>query len=202
MLFIGYIMTENDVKKWIQTRKAELKLLSLEFESMNFHRLELLANRILNAHSSGNRIAFVGNGGSASEASHITAEFVSKCRKSHSPLNVISLNESTSVITAIGNDFGFEEVFSRQVEGLLGRGDLLICLSTSGKSKNIIRAIYKALELEVDVILWTGMFSPEIRNIQIWNVESNVTPRIQEVHLVWGHLLSELVESKLTSNYD
>jgi D-sedoheptulose 7-phosphate isomerase len=109
-------------------------------------------------------------------------------------LHAISLNESQSAITAIANDYGFDFVFERLVEAELRKGDLLIALSTSGKSANVLRAINKALAIGVDVHLWTGSSNPDLRGVDIWNCALDSTPRIQELHLIWGHLLAEYVE--------
>ena len=146
----------------------------------------------------GNRVAFVGNGGSAAEAMHIAAEFTGKCVIDHRPLPVLCLNESISSLTAISNDYGFEYVFSRQIEAHLSRGDLLVLLSTSGKSKNIHEAITKAKTIGVKCYLWSGENCPDFDGVEVWRVYSKSTPRIQEIHLVWGHLLSELVELSLS----
>lgn len=142
----------------------------------------------------GKRLAFIGNGGSAAEAMHLAAEFTGKCVIDHAPLPVMCLNESQSALTAISNDFGPEYVFSRQVEAHLGSGDYLIALSTSGSSKNILKAIEVALKKEIRVYLWTGNNERDIHGLNVWNVNTNSTPRIQEVHLMWGHLIAELVE--------
>jgi D-sedoheptulose 7-phosphate isomerase len=157
-------------------------------------RLAHLSNSIVEVFQSGQKIAFVGNGGSAAEAIHLAAEFTGKCVVEHRPLPAICLNESQSAITAISNDFGIEHVFSRQVEAHMKENDLLIAMSTSGRSPNIINAIHKALNIGVKVILWTGSSEIVIANLDVWNVPSNSTPRIQEVHLAWGHILAESVE--------
>lgn len=143
------------------------------------------------------KVAFLGNGGSAAEAIHLAAEFTGKCVKSHDPWPAICLNESQSAITAIANDFGYEFVFSRQVEAHLSRGDIMIALSTSGTSQNILRAITCGLDLGVECYLWSGRGAPHLKGVDIWRVPSTSTPRIQEIHLVWGHLLAEQVEDLL-----
>jgi D-sedoheptulose 7-phosphate isomerase len=156
-------------------------------------RIEKLAREIFQIFLRGNRIAFVGNGGSAAEAMHLAAEFTGKCLIDHPPLAAVCLNESQSALTAIANDFGIEQMFARSVRAMLGPGDLLIALSTSGNSQNILTAIDEAEKLGVKVILWSGENCAE-KAFEVWRASSGSTPRIQEVHLVWGHLLAEIVE--------
>ena len=145
------------------------------------------------------KIAFVGNGGSAAEAMHMAAEFTGKCVLEHQPLPALCLNESQSALTAIANDFGVDFMFSRQVQAHLQQGDLLIALSTSGKSKNILNALNAAKEMGAQAILWMGDFDNETTGIEIWKVPSTSTPRIQEIHLVWGHIVAEAVEQLIQS---
>ena len=156
-----------------------------------------LSIAILQCFRKGGKIAFVGNGGSAAEAIHIAAEFTGKCVKEHIPLPALCLNESQSAITAIANDYGVEKMFSRLVDAHLKSGDILIALSTSGNSKNIIEAISAALAKNVNTILWTGQNASDSTKYDVWKVESSSTPRVQEVHLVWGHVIAEIVESNL-----
>ena len=145
---------------------------------------------------SGNTIAFAGNGGSAAEAMHIAAEFTGKCVKPHDPWPVLCLNESQSALTAIGNDYGFDQVFSRMVIAHLKAGDILFLLSTSGTSENILKAIDTASKLKIQTYLWTGLTCPleEDSLLRIMKASTTQTPRVQEIHLIWGHLLAELVE--------
>jgi D-sedoheptulose 7-phosphate isomerase len=142
----------------------------------------------------GGRVAFVGNGGSAAEAIHLAAEFTGKCVNPHPPVSALCLNESQSAITAIANDFGIDEIFSRQVQAHLREGDFLIALSTSGKSPNILKALSTAKTIGVNCYLWTGDVDVRLTGIQIWKVPSVSTPRIQEVHLMWGHIIAETFE--------
>lgn len=172
----------------------ELSKLQQSLSYLDFDRIIETGNFMVEVLKSGNKIAFLGNGGSAAESMHIASEFVSKCNIEHRPLNVICLNESQSAITAIANDYGFEFIFERLVEAELSKGDMLIALSTSGKSINVLRAINKALNLGVKVLLWTGPSHLDINEIDVWNCALESTPRIQELHLIWGHLLAEYVE--------
>ena len=157
-----------------------------------------LVSRVTETLERGGTIAFAGNGGSAAEASHLAAEFTGKCLIDHEPWRAISLNDSSPSLTAIGNDFGFESVFLRPSKAYLKEGDLLISLSTSGKSANIEKLLQDAAHRGIYGVLWTGKTYDESTNLtqaqEIWKVNSTITSRIQEVHLLWGHLLAELVE--------
>ena len=125
---------------------------------------------------------------------HLAAEFTGKCVIDHAPLPAICLNESQSAISAIANDYGVGQMFSRQVQAHLSEGDILIALSTSGKSENILNALEVANNLQVRSILWMGDFSSLNVKNEVWKVPSQSTPRIQEVHLNWGHIVAESVE--------
>jgi D-sedoheptulose 7-phosphate isomerase len=162
-------------------------------------KLETLARQVLETFERGGKIAFVGNGGSAAEAIHLAAEFTGKCVIPHDPVSALCLNESQSALTAIGNDYGFQHVFSRQVTAHLKNGDVLIALSTSGKSANIVEAIKCAHAIGVKSHLWMGDYEVgELTELaDIWKVPAKSTPRIQEIHLVWGHILAEVVEMNL-----
>lgn len=181
----------------IQVRLTESRRLFSDDKSFPIDKIESLSFQILNAFSTGHKLAFVGNGGSAAEAMHLAAEFTGKCVLPHAPLPALCLNESQSALTAIANDFGIDSMFSRPVEAHLSAGDILVALSTSGTSKNIIRAIDVAVSRGVYCHLWTGDILTPRSDVTYWTVPSKSTPRIQEIHLIWGHLVAELVELKL-----
>lgn len=188
---------------WLEIKLAEMESLSKEIGKIHLREIQALGDRIVSRLNLGARLAFLGNGGSAAEAMHFAAEFVSKCTVDHPPISAICLNESQSIITAIANDYGFEYVFERAVKAELRSGDVLIALSTSGRSKNVLNAIESAVEIGVDVLLWTGSTRIEnLKGVEVWNCELNSTPRIQEVHLIWGHLLAEYVERKFVPSGD
>jgi D-sedoheptulose 7-phosphate isomerase len=157
-------------------------------------RIDNLAQRMVLALKDERKIVFFGNGGSAAEAMHIAAEFSGKCLVDHAPLDVICLNESQSSLTGIANDFGVQEIFARMVEARVRNGDIVIALSTSGTSPNVMKGIEVAKQKKAQVILWTGNAVTEMNEVEVWSVPSASTPRVQEVHLVWGHFLAELVE--------
>jgi D-sedoheptulose 7-phosphate isomerase len=157
------------------------------------------ANACVNALQNGNKIFFMGNGGSAAEAQHLAGELVSYFLKQSEPYAAIALNTDTSVITAIANDMGYEHVFSRQLQALSKPGDVAVYLSTSGLSKNILNAMEYGKENGVVNISFTGM---KTRYMQPFSdhyivIPSTSTPHIQEMHLILGHLLCQFIEEKL-----
>ena len=189
----------SSADSWEAIKLHEIHSLSKELDRLDFDRIESLGNRIVASLHNGSRLAFLGNGGSAAEAMHFAAEFVSKCSIDHPPISAVCLNTSQSIITAVANDFGFENVFERSVRAELRPGDILIALSTSGKSKNVLKAIHAACEIGISVVLWTGKNKvEELNGIEVWNCELNSTPRVQELHLIWGHLLAEYVERRFS----
>lgn len=178
--------------------KSEIERLWNTNTLIDYEKFGRLVSRATETLKRGGTIAFAGNGGSAAEASHLAAEFTGKCLIDHEPWRAISLNDSSPSLTAIGNDFGFESVFLRPSKAYLKEGDLLISLSTSGKSANIEKLLQDAAHRGIYGVLWTGKTYDESTNLtqaqEIWKVNSTITSRIQEVHLLWGHLLAELVE--------
>ena len=149
----------------------------------------------------GGKLMFAGNGGSAAEAQHFSAEMVGRFLKERQPLPSIALNTDTSALTAIGNDYGYEQIFARQVEALGNRGDVLIAMSTSGRSPNIVRAMQAARAKGIVTIGLTGVHPRDMGELAdvVLKVPSSHTPQIQEGHLVLGHLLCAMVENQLLS---
>jgi D-sedoheptulose 7-phosphate isomerase len=148
---------------------------------------------------SGNTIFWCGNGGSASESSHLATELVGRFKENRISLPSLSLNADTTAITCIANDFGYDEIFARQVQGLSKPGDLLVVLSTSGNSRNIVRALEQAKSSNIRSIALLGKgggAALELVDIAIL-VPGSETARIQEVHLLIGHTLCELAETSL-----
>ncbi len=178
-------------KEHIGTVEKTLSECSAEIKSAVELAIETLRN--------GGKIAFIGNGGSAADSQHLAAEFVGRFARNRSPLPALALTTDTSILTAVGNDFGFEDVFSRQVEALLEEGDLLIAISTSGNSPNVIKAVLKAKEMGVKIVGLTGKSGGKLKDICDVSivVPSNSTPRIQEVHILIGHVMCEEVERAL-----
>jgi D-sedoheptulose 7-phosphate isomerase len=158
--------------------------------------VEDLAQVLVATIKAGKRLIVFGNGGSAAEASHFAAELVSKCSTDHNPWPAISLAESTSIVTAIGNDYGFEQIFSRQLEAHLQEGDLVLGMSTSGKSPNVLRALDFSLKRGNSTFMMTGhgVVDSPLNHLRLVRAPAADTPRIQEVHLIWIHFLSEYCE--------
>ena len=154
---------------------------------------------ITEALSAGKKILFCGNGGSAADAQHLAAEFSGRFYKDRKALPAEALHCNTSYITAVGNDYGFEFVYSRLIEGIGNEGDVLVGISTSGNSLNIINAFATAKDKKMKVIAFTGKSGGNMKTKcdTLINVPSNDTPRIQESHILIGHIICEKVESNL-----
>lgn len=155
---------------------------------------------IIEALRAGRTIYFCGNGGSAADAQHLAAELSGRFLKNRRPLPGVALTTNSSALTAIGNDFGFDEVFSRQLEGVGARSDVLVSLSTSGNSSNVVKAVESARKLGMKTIGLTGERDSALSagcDICL-KVPSASTPRIQEMHILVGHILCELAENAVT----
>jgi D-sedoheptulose 7-phosphate isomerase len=147
----------------------------------------------------GGRLLLAGNGGSAADAQHIAAEFVGRFQLERRAMPAIALTVNSSALTAIGNDYGFDELFARQVEAFARPGDVLVAISTSGNSRNLLRALLLAGALRVKTIALTGQTGGKLRTVAglCLCVPSQETPRIQEAHILIGHTISEIVEAEL-----
>jgi D-sedoheptulose 7-phosphate isomerase len=158
-----------------------------------------LAERISKAFRNGGKLMLCGNGGSAADAQHIAAEFVNRFLEERAPLPALALSTDTSIITSVANDYGYEQVFSKQIMALGKKGDMLLAISTSGSSANIISAIHAAKERQIYTVGLTGGDGGKMLQVVdlFLLVESYSTPRIQEVHILAGHILCELVENIL-----
>ena len=158
-----------------------------------------ITNLLIDCFKNGNKVILFGNGGSAADSQHIAAELIGRFQKERPSLPAIALTTNASILTAIGNDYGFEQVFSRQVEALAKKGDLVIGISTSGKAKNVIAGIKKAKELGIKTVGLTGCDGAQLAKTTDVSliVASNVTARIQESHITIGHIICELVEKQL-----
>lgn len=182
----------------IEKLQESLNLLKQNPQTLNFLNL---TNQCISAIKSGGQIFFMGNGGSAAEATHLAAEFVSKCCLSHAPWPAVALNDSISALTAIGNDFGYDEIFSRQVKAFCNEKSVVIGLSTSGRSTNILNGLETASDLGSYTSLWTSeLYEKNARLANLSNLliaPTISTPRAQEVHLLWGHALAEIIETVL-----
>jgi len=166
------------------------------------HRIELLTEIIAQAFRNGNKVLFCGNGGSAADAQHLAAEFSGRFYTDRDPLPSEALHCNTSYMTAVANDYGYDVVYSRIVKGIGKPGDVLIGLSTSGNSVNIIKAMEVAKQIGMISVCFTGATGGKLKSLcdHLINVPSNDTPRIQESHIMIGHIMCELVEKVLFTN--
>ncbi len=162
-------------------------------------KIELASNIIFKTITQGKKVLLCGNGGSASDAQHIACEFIAKLVKERRSLPAIAITTNTSLITSISNDDSFESIFSRQVEGLGVDGDVLIAISTSGTSKNIIKAVEVAKSIGIYTIGLTGARGDKLEELTdiCIKVPSSSTQRIQESHILIGHIICEFVEEKI-----
>ncbi|WP_212003486.1 SIS domain-containing protein [Chitinophaga sp. HK235] len=147
----------------------------------------------------GNKVLFCGNGGSAADAQHLAAEFSGRFYKDREPLYAEALHCNTSYLTAVGNDYGYDQVYARMLRGIGREGDVLVALSTSGNSANILEAIKVAKEKGMLIVSLTGATGGKMKDGSDYliNVPSTDTPRIQEAHITVGHIICELVENNL-----
>ena len=158
--------------------------------------IELIATRLL----AGNKVLFFGNGGSAADAQHLAAEFVNRFMLERPPLPAIALTTDTSVLTSIGNDYGYVEVFAKQVKALGREGDVAIALSTSGNSPNVLRAVEVCKKAGIVTVGLTGGDGGKLGAVVDHHLPvsaSRLAPRIQETHITIGHVICELVDCKL-----
>lgn len=162
-------------------------------------RIEKAADMIITSLKGGGKIHFCGNGGSAADAQHLAAELSGRFYYDRPPLNAEALHCNSSYLTAVGNDYGYEHIFARLLRGTGHKGDVLIGISTSGNSKNILYAYDVCKELGINIISMTGETGGKMKEASdlLLNVPSTDTPRIQESHIMIGHIICELVESAI-----
>jgi D-sedoheptulose 7-phosphate isomerase len=161
--------------------------------------MEAVSKAISDCFQAGGKVLLAGNGGSAADAQHIAGEFLSRLNFDRAPLPAIALTVDTSVLTAVGNDYGYEHVFERQVHGLGRRGDVFIGISTSGRSPNILRAMRKARELGLVTVAFCGAHKAEILNLSdiALCAPSQQTALIQQIHITAAHIICARVEAAL-----
>lgn len=163
--------------------------------------IEDVVTLLLACLKNGHRIWFCGNGGSAADAQHLAAEFSGRFYIDRKALPAEALHCNTSYLTAVANDYGYEHVYARLIEGVASQGDVLIGISTSGNSTNIINAFTKSKEIGVVTVALTGATGGKMGNADfLINVPSTDTPRIQEMHILIGHIICELTEKDLFTN--
>ena len=187
---------KNVCQEIISKSLDDLMTIINTFSQEEKNLIEKIALIVLKTIQSNNCVFWCGNGGSAAESQHLAAELIGRFEKNRLPYNSISLNSDSAAITCISNDFGYEEIFARQLDGLGKKGDLLITLSTSGNSKNVEKAIIKAKNKGIYSISLLGKGGGNIKDLadSTLIIKSNITARIQEAHLLVGHIICNIVE--------
>ncbi len=183
------------IRKIIQS-SIDVKQSVLQDEQL-LTTIEECAKMIVQAFKNGNKVLFCGNGGSAADAQHLAAEFSGRFYTDRVALPAEALHTNTSYLTAVANDYGYDVVYSRLIDGIGKKGDVLVGLSTSGNSVNIVKAMEAAKQKGMTCIGFTGIHGGKIKDCAhfIINVPSNDTPRIQEAHILIGHIICQLVEA-------
>jgi D-sedoheptulose 7-phosphate isomerase len=182
----------------------ESAAVKLRFVEESSARIETVARQMAEVLRRGGKLLFLGNGGSAADAQHLAAEFVNRFLVDRKALAALALTTDSSVLTSIGNDLGIEQLFSRQIEALARPGDLVVAISTSGNSPNVLRAVEAARRLGCKTVGLTGGSGGSLATAvdDAFVVPSKETPRIQETHITLGHALCALVEDLLVHSGD
>jgi D-sedoheptulose 7-phosphate isomerase len=181
------IQQSIDVKKSILAQPELLK------------KIEDCVSLVTNTFKQGNKVWFCGNGGSAADAQHLAAEFSGRFYKDRKALPSEALHCNTSYLTAVANDYSYDVIYSRLIEGIATKGDVLLGISTSGNSNNILKAFEVCKQMGVHTIAFTGETGGKMKDLSdiLINVPSTTTPRIQESHITIGHIICELVEESM-----
>lgn len=181
---------EKIFKESIETKKEAL--------AVNLEGIQQAVMIMTHALKSGGKILFFGNGGSAADSQHLAAEFIGRFQKERKALSAIALTTDTSILTALSNDYSFDKIFARQIEGLGRPGDVAFGISTSGNSKNVVEGIKQAKSMKLKTITLTGNDGGALAKLSDIGlvVPSKVTARVQESHLCIGHAICELVENQ------
>ena len=184
------------MEKIIQKALRESIGVKENFIKENTTKITFFAEKIALALTSDRKLLLCGNGGSAADAQHIAAEFINRYELERPPLPAIALTTDTSILTSVGNDYSFNEVFSKQVKALGVEGDVLLAISTSGNSMNVIEAVKAAKSLGIFTVGLTGGEGGQLASLVDLSlvVKSRVTGRIQETHILLGHIICELVD--------
>jgi len=183
----------NHIESSIHTKKEILK------NSVLLETVDKVCDLTINAYNKGNKTLFAGNGGSAADAQHLAAEFVSKYAFDRRGLPSMSLSSDSSIVTAIGNDYGYSELFSRQLQANGSSGDVFFAITTSGKSANILNAVKVCKKLGIFSVVLTGSAETELTSCSDYclSVPSDTTAIIQEAHIMLGHIICNSVESSI-----
>ena len=189
-------MVEMVIKNIQESIKLKTELLN-DKEIIN--NSNTIAEKIIECYKNGNKVFFCGNGGSFADAQHLSAELSGRFYFDRDPLEVVLLAANVSYLTAVGNDYSYSDIFSREIKSSVKKGDILICFSTSGKSKNVIKAIGVAKNKGAIIASFIGNDGGEMKDISDYNliIPSNNTARVQECHTLLGHTILEIVENKM-----
>ncbi|MGB0883947.1 MAG: D-sedoheptulose 7-phosphate isomerase [Flavobacteriales bacterium] len=184
---------KNIIQNSINTKKQVLENTEL------LKTIEQIKTEIVNCFKADGKVLFCGNGGSAADAQHLAAEFSGRFYFDRDPLNAEALHVNTSYLTAVGNDYSYDEVYARIVKAKGRKGDVLIGISTSGNSENVVRALEQAQKQGMITVSFTGESGGKMKTLSDYliNIPSTDTPRIQECHILIGHIICELVEDAL-----
>lgn len=190
-------MSLTTIKQLIQS-SIEVKQQLLQDEVL-MQQIATVVDVVTNTFKNGNAVYFAGNGGSAADAQHLAAEFSGRFYKDRKALPSDALHCNSSYLTAVANDYSYDVIYSRLLEGLAKKGDVLVGISTSGNSGNIVKAFEMAASMGVITVGFTGANGGKMKNMANYliNVPSNTTPRIQESHILVGHIICELVEENI-----
>lgn len=187
------------MKDFILKAFSDSAAVKQQFARDHADRIATVAKLLVTAFREGHKVLLFGNGGSATDAAHIAAEFVGRYKRERAPLPAIALATDIAAITCISNDYGFDELFARQVRAHGRKGDIAIGISTSGNSPNVLKGVAAARECGMITVAWTGGTGGKLAGLvdHPFVVPSPVTARIQESHITLGHILCELVEETL-----
>lgn len=190
-------LIRNEIQRSIEVKTSVLNNNSI------IEQLNLLVHNCLISLKSGGKIIFCGNGGSFADSQHLAAEFISRLRFDRSPLASVALGTNSSNMSAIGNDYGYDQVFKREIIALGNSNDIFIPISTSGNSPNVIEAINAAKEKKIKTIAFTGGTGGKMSSLcECIIVPSSSTEKIQEVHIMLGHILCFLIEENIFKKND
>ncbi|MFA6362440.1 SIS domain-containing protein [Methanoregula sp.] len=192
----------HDINQYIQQHQEMIRKVSEDEVLKN--KILKVSDLLVHAYKNNKRLYIFGCGGSAADAQHIAAEFINKINFPRQSLPAIALTTDTSILTAVGNDDEFSNIFKRQVEGLVAEQDIVLGISTSGTSESVVRGLKAAKEKKAITFFFTGECVKEIPGVTdyVINVPSKSTPSIQEAHIMIGHMVCTFVERELFHEYD
>jgi len=191
------------MERYVENIVNDMKQLHNKFFAENIPVLIRIANEISGKFLNGGKLIIFGNGGSAADAQHIAAEFINRFQMERPPLPAIAITTDTSILTSVSNDYSFEDVFSKQLEALGNENDVVVAISTSGNSPNVIKALRTASKLSILTIGFTGKTGGMMNGLCdiLVKVDSDVTARIQEIHIASFHIICALIDEILFGRF-